>query len=164
MPSPTTRHLLHVPGSLPIEFDPGGGGAVACGCCGATRGTSGDLLHAEDCSVARRFVADMIRDITTDGAAEFVEALRLDLARRFAESILGTDGAGGVDGELAEASVTSARRADLVAGYVAGRQGAERAAREFLRRGLTRLLADLDAWDGASIDDDSDPARVAGRG
>lgn len=154
MSSSTTRHLLHIPGSLPVEFDPGGGVTVSCGPCGATRRTNGDLLHAEDCPVARRCVADATRDITTDGAAEFVEALRLDLARRFADGVLGTaEVDGGVDGELVETPAASARRADLVAGYVAGRQSAERAAREFLRSGIARLLADLDAWDGASVHD-----------
>ncbi len=159
------RHLLQVPGKSPISFDgPDWPGSDTCDHCGVVADDEGDLTHDAECDLARKIVAREHRDITTDGAGEFTSALRLHLARQFADEQLG------IKTDLTDPDVeaiapeVARRHADLVAGYDAGYHQAQQSARELVRVELAKLSSRVDTWSGTGADGDGDGDEEKPRG
>lgn len=141
----TRVHFLRMQGGPPVQFTiERDSQSAGCHACRSMEDASGNLFHSHDCEAARVAVARDVQDITTDGAAAFVGAMRAQLAEEHADRILGdrsSDDAG---------DKVDQRRIDLVGGYLAGYAKAEDSAVEIVQIGLSRLSSEIAAWSGRS--------------
>lgn len=146
----TRRHFLRMPGGRPIEFIvESDDQRSACGACGVSseRERGVDLWHEAECPAARAIVARDAYDITAEGAADFVGAVRAQLAEEYADRETAdlADPRSGMP-----AAATRRIRDRVIAGYLAGYARAEQSALEIVRTGLARMSSEIDAWSGSA--------------
>lgn len=145
-----TRHFLRIRGSADLvelglatdADEPGARATDACDACGATVDEDQNLTHGASCPAARTQIVQAAADVAIDGTMDFPMALRIHFAREFARETLGTEDA---TAQVEPADV-AARRADLIAGYLAGYRRASQEARQIVRDLHRRATSAIDAW------------------